>query len=382
MSKCIRFISFYDIEENKAEKRYTAPAAVNKMNSIIDGLIQNGHNVEIISMSSTKGKTNCCSHVFHINNNLSLKLFYSFGRKNHLYRLLEFFFIRLQMFYYLLKRTKKNDTILVYHSLEYARLVKLAKKIKKFFMILEMEEIYGDVNGCAKDKKVELSLSNKADGYIFPTVLLDELVNKEKKPSVIIHGTYRIEETKKSLFKDNKIHVIYAGTLDLRKGGAKTAVASSINLNGNYHVHIVGFGSEEDKKSLLSDIAEVSQKTNCLITYDGLKSGDEYIQFIQSCHIGLSTQNPSGAFNETSFPSKVLSYLANGLRVVSIKIRALETSAVNDLLYYYEEDKPEEVAKAILSIDLKEEYDSRKRIGELYTMFVKNLQGLIEDVSK
>ena len=114
------------------------------------------------------------------------------------------------------------------------------------------------------------------------------------------------------------------------------------------------------------------------MTYDGLKSGEDYIRFLQSCDIGLSTQNPDAAFNATSFPSKVLSYLSNGLHVVSIRIPAIVTSAVGDLLSYYDEQTPEKIAAAIRSIRLSDPYDSRQRIRQLDIDFQNKLSVLLD----
>ena len=137
-----------------------------------------------------------------------------------------------------------------------------------------------------------------------------------------------------------------------------------------------------EKNLLINTIDEISKKTKCNITYDGLKSGEEYIRFLQSCHIGLSTQNPNAAFNDTSFPSKVLSYMANGLKVVSVKIKALETSDVIDLLYYYDEQKPEKIAKAITAIEINDNYDSVNFIKNLDEKFKEELVEFLTITSK
>lgn len=106
-------------------------------------------------------------------------------------------------------------------------------------------------------------------------------------------------------------------------------------------------------------------------------SGDEFTSFIQSCDIGFSTQSPDAAFNSTSFPSKILTYMVNGLRVVSIRIPAVEKSAVGKFMYYYDKQTPEDIAKAIKSIDFSEEYDSRKAIGMLDKDFICDLKKML-----
>ena len=113
---------------------------------------------------------------------------------------------------------------------------------------------------------------------------------------------------------------------------------------------------------------------------DGLLNGDDYIHFLQSCDAGFSTQQTDAAFNNTSFPSKVLSYLANGLRVVSVRIPSLERSTVNPLLYYYDGNSPEAIARAVAGIDWKKPYDSRKVIHELDHQFVKGIGELLDSL--
>ena len=117
------------------------------------------------------------------------------------------------------------------------------------------------------------------------------------------------------------------------------------------------------------------------MTFDGLKSGEEYIEFIQSCDIGLSTQNPDAEFNATSFPSKILSYMSNGLRVVSVRIPAIEQSAIGNYMYYYNEQTPQEIAKAVLSVNLSDNYNGKEVIKKLNTEFTENIKNLINDVT-
>ena len=126
-------------------------------------------------------------------------------------------------------------------------------------------------------------------------------------------------------------------------------------------------------------ILEIDEKSKAHVIYDGLLSGEEYIRFIQSCDIGLSTQNPDAAFNATSFPSKILSYLSNGLRVVSIRIPAIEGSDVGDKLFYYDEQTPKQIADAILSVDMAQAYDSRSDIVDLSNKFQNELMLMMKE---
>ena len=69
--------------------------------------------------------------------------------------------------------------------------------------------------------------------------------------------------------------------------------------------------------------------------------------FIQKCDIGLSSQNPDGQYNTTSFPSKVLMYLSNGLSVVSIDIPVLRDSKVTKCIFYAKSKEGKDIAEAL-----------------------------------
>lgn len=367
----IFYVGYYEDEPN-LQNRKVVLSAVNKMRYIIEVLDDYNIEQEIVSVSPTLGKIYCNGELKKYGKNGSLKKFCSFGCKNKLIKLFDFFSMKIQLTCYLLKNCKMNDTLLVYHSPAYCLMIPFIKRIKKCNLIVEMEEMYSLVSGNKSFKKKEIALCDKADGFIFPTKMLSDEVNKNNKPYVVIHGAYHVEKEMQNIFNDDKIHVVYAGTFDRRKGAA-TAVAAAEFLPENYHIHILGFGTEEDKQFLLKEIERVSKLSGATVSMDGLLSGEEYIRFIQSCDIGLSPQNPDADFNTTSFPSKILSYMANGLRVVSIRIPAIETSAIGKYMYYYDTQTPEKIADAIRKVDIYDDYNGRKLISDLDKHFKEEI---------
>lgn len=375
--KKIFYMAYYN-STNSSERRNAVLSSVNKMNYICEALENNGYNTEIVSASGATEKKFCKSKKVKLTDKTTLKLFSSLPRLNRIVSVIDRVILKTKLFLYMIKNTNKDSIVMVYHSLGYMSLVKRLKKLKGFKLIIEAEEIYGDVIGDEKTSQKEYEFFKIADGFIFPTELLSEKVNTEKKPEVIIYGTYHIEKELPKLFSDGKIHCVYAGTLDPRKGGAIASAESALFLNENYHIHILGFGNEKEKAETLNTIDSISKKSKAKITYDGLLSGEEYIKFIQSCDIGLSTQNPNGKYNDTSFPSKILSYMANGLRVVSVRIPVVEESGIGKCVYYYDEQTPENIAKAIKSIDFSEEYDSRETIGVLDKAFICDLKTMLK----
>ena len=140
-------------------------------------------------------------------------------------------------------------------------------------------------------------------------------------------------------------------------------------------MHICGFGDPTEIKAI---VADVQAKTEALVTFEGELKGDTYKHFIQKCHIGLCTQNPMAAFNSTSFPSKVLVYLSNGLKVVSIRIPVIVQSAVADKLFFYNEQTPEKIAEAIIQAS-KEEQNGNELLNSLDMKFGDELSKLIKE---
>lgn len=371
----MKYLCYYD--KNFDEGRNYVLAATTKIDYIAKAIKEIGEDVEVISASTISSKGNFAKRTEILGGGIKLKLFRAYKWGNVFQKIWATIYSQCSVFFYLLFNVKKDEKIITYHSLSYMHAIKFAKAIKKFKLILEVEEIYGDVKNCKKTINKELNFFKKADAYIFPTELLNSKINVKNKPYAINHGTYNVEKQIANKFDDGKIHCVYAGTFDVRKGGALFAIKSAKFLSEKYHLHVLGFGNNDDTNLVKKTIEEVNSSGKCTVTFDGLKSGEEYIKFIQSCHIGLSTQNPNAKFNDTSFPSKVLSYMANGLRVVSIKIKALETSAVNELLYYYNEDNPEEIAKAIQSVNVLDNYDSRAKISELNKQFKQDIKKLL-----
>lgn len=296
-------------------------------------------------------------------------------------RALNVILVFLSILQYFFFYVKKGDTVMVYHSCAYLQALRIACRLKKFRLIMEVEELYGDVANNRRMKLAELNMMKFADAFMFPTVLLEDIANKERKPSLVITGLYTVTKDRQVSWGDDKKHCVYAGTFDPTKGGAAAAAAAAF-LPADYHMHILGFGSAEQVKNIQSQINDVSKKCKCTLTYDGLKSGEEYIEFLQKCQIGLCTQIPDAKYAGTSFPSKVLVYMSNGLSVVSSRFEAIEKSDVGDLVYYYDEQTPKCIAKAIQSVKLSNKNSNRARLQELDVRFARELEWLLENIDE
>lgn len=378
----IKYIAYFDFQYSKIKRNYVT-SATNKIESICELLNSNGYSVEIISISNVIEKK---FHVYHGSKKeyrpgLTLKLFSSWGGTNKFLRSVRIIWHLLALFIYLIFHTKKNDIVVVYHSQGYFDIIHWAKKIRRFKMLLEVEEIYDDVG---RPKYKVMSMAEKkmikdADAFIFPSDLMNKIINTDHKPAALIYGSYHIGPNICDQYNDGNIHVIYAGTFDPRKGGAIAAISAAKYLPKNYHIHICGFGSVQEVSEIEELITTIQGQSKAKIIFEGLKTGKEYITILQKCHIGLSTQNPTAAFNATSFPSKILSYMANGLSVVSIEIPAISSSKIAPYLNFYKDQTGKDIAAAILKTELKN--DNRRAVARLAEQFKIDINNVIQNLT-
>lgn len=348
----IKYIGYYTTPDI-SPKRNAPLAGRNKMNYTIDVLSDVFGVVEILSpVNVIKGEKGTAGQIIDIKENVTLRLFRNFTNCNRLLARINFSLSRWLLLIHLLLHTNRDTVVLAYHSLALVRILKIAHKIKKFKLILEVNEIYSDVTpDVEKQRSKELSIIKQADAYLFPNDLMSDKLNENNKPYAVQYGILTPVAKLCEKRDDGKIHVVYAGTLDPAKGGAVAAASAAAHLPANYHLHILGFGSPRMVKNIKDIVNEINSKSASTLSYDGTLDGEDFTRFLQSCHIGLSTQNPDAKFNATSFPSKILTYLANGLQVVSIDIPAISQSAMSSDIYLYSNQSAKEIADAILSVN-------------------------------
>ncbi len=377
MSKVIYLGHYSRVED----ARSVSPAGATMMEYVAQSINDAGYDLTMISLSQAKDKSSKPIKIKKINEKTDIVYLSSlkqYRKRNYIMRFLQKMRRERKHYKELSSLIKEGDIVVAYHSLALIKNLKKLRKKIKFKLILQVCEIYADVLENKKIRKKEVDFISNADSYIFSSCLLEKEFNKQNKVFAICLGKYSVEPSRNVKFDDDKIHVVYAGTLDPRKGGGMAAVEATTHLDEKYRVHILGFGSEQEIADIETKIEETNAKGKCVVSYDGCLSGEEYIQFLQKCQIGLSTQNPNATFNATSFPSKILVYLANGLQAVSIKIPAIETSSVAGAISFYDVQTPEEIANAIKNIDYTKKVDSKNILCRLDSDFVSKIQMLLE----
>lgn len=381
MRKEIKYIGFYDLTESKV-KRVANLAAINKMDYIADAIQQAGYDVHIISPSwSADDDTTAGFHrkeTIQICPGKKVTFCPTFNTNNKITRNIKIIYTLFWLFFWLLKNTKANEKILLYHVQWLSLPIRWVKKMKHFQLILEVEEFYNQI---WKNKgilhKWEQKLIDNADKYIVVSDVLANILGS--KVQAIVYGNYKVPETKysKSYFDNDKINVVYAGSIDETKGGAITAVECSLLLSEEYLVHVSGHGSESSVKNLIYAIEDVNRKakrTVCI--YHGCLSDNELISFLKHSQIAINPQYSDNKFRFL-FPSKIIKYLACNLRVVSTRVESIEKSKIGHLISFSKDDQPESIVNSILSLNLETHFNSAPEIQKLNKEFVQNLEILL-----
>ncbi len=376
--KTVYYVCFY-AEPEFSDNITSYPSVWSKIDYVSDTLKRDGYNVcYVCPVIPFNGRFK--KRIVKKDNQEKHVYFSAFSkRKSNALVKFNNFLQMLQIVIYLLTNVKSNDRILIYHSLFHVFWVPVLKRIFKRSYILQIEDVYSALSpeGNIYEKK-EWDFLETADGYLcVNTLIRDKIHNSTTK--VISHGRYAVSDVIENKVT-SKCRLVYAGVIEQVRKGAFLAVETMSYLPENYELVILGFGKEKD----ICDLKKVIKKINdekgwCCIKYLGYMTGEEYLRELQKCSIALSTHMYDDTNMKSAnytFPSKLLVYMGNGLRIVAQDLKCLRTSEINEYISYYDCPMPQSVAKAITAIDMQKEYDSRKKIQELDREFCKNIKKL------
>lgn len=269
--------------------------------------------------------------------------------------------------------TVKKSPLLVYHSLFYRIPLSFLRTFGKLRFCLQIEDVYSSLKiEYKKFKKKEWDFFLKAESYICVNDMIAEKLEHSKK-QLISYGSYSLPTLNKYP-KSDRVHLVYAGIIEQARNAAFIALEAMLHLDNQYQLHILGFGNPEDIECLVKQIDSFNHILGRqAIIFEGRKEGDEYYALLQKCDIALSTHCYDNLTMESAnhtFPSKILVYMANNLRVVAQKIPCLEHSAINEFIHFYDKPDPILIANAIKKVDLSKPCDSRNVIASLNEAFL------------
>ena len=156
--------------------------------------------------------------------------------------------------------------------------------------------------------------------------------------------------------------------------GGHLSVMAMRYLPGNYILNISGPVNVHDKEEFLRLIEDTNKELGRnAINYLGILNDTDYNNILLNSDIALNPQK-EGEFGNFVFPSKLLSYLAYNLPVVTTKGKSIINSSLRELLYFCDGYNPEDIANAILMVDFEKKTDSREKLEELSLIFRNKLK--------
>ena len=310
----------------------------------------------------------------------------SIGAKTALGRSIALRVFHFEIFLYLLTKVRRNDTLIIYHSMGFINLITALMKIKRVNVILQIEEYYSYVNiGADKSwRNKELKYFRLFDRFIFVNDVMKEEL--DHKYNCVLYGPYRMSNSirKERDFGDMNgdiIKIVYAGGITKMKA-AETTIKTAEYLPDNYRVVVIGYGDDESISELKKAVLEQNKRAGFEKTsYEGFYFGEDYDRFLSQCDIGISLyESPDGELEDATkymFSSKIMSYLSHGLYVVASETTSLMKSVLLEEVKTTPDMKPINVAKAILSVDFANESNAFDIITDMDNKFKKDLDIVI-----
>lgn len=279
------------------------------------------------------------------------------------------------------KNFKKDDKVIVYHSLAYGNVFKKLHKKCDIKLITQVEELYclSVLDQQNKDfVEKEEAMFMGSDGLLLINDVIVEQYAKDK-PYAVSYGNYKVFTDKEIRIDDQNVGIVYTGIINEDRGIFRLIEAMKY-LPQKYTLHVLGFGSDNHMERFQKAIRDFNHnQVKERIIFYGTKTGKEYTDFLSNYQIGVSLMDTSNEIGMNAFPSKIMAYLGHSLLVVSSKSECIVKSKVADVLYLCE-NNPEDIAKTIESIPVGVHMSPSNHLRELENQFINDLDNVLKTV--
>ena len=258
---------------------------------------------------------------------------------NTIMKILARLLMEVQVFFFLITR-KRDDKVLMYHSLGMRHAVSLAQLFRRYEFIMEVEELFNAAWG-KENLANEIKYLKKADKYLY----VNDVMPKRfafNKPYAVCYGNYEHYKDCNIASEERNYTLIYAGVIDRKGTDVYVAIETLKCLPEKYKLKIAGYGSEQSLDMLKQTIKGIPR-----ISYHGQLHGKEYDEFLFSGKYGLCTRVLEDRLSDYTFPSKVMVYLGHALIPVCPMLTCLKESVIQNNLLFVNSLSPREIAETI-----------------------------------
>ena len=232
----------------------------------------------------------------------------------------------------------------------------LLRKILDYKVVVIVSEIneysYFDMSNILKKLKKTIYLkvsnwfSNCFDGYILLSQYMNEVINKNKKPYIIIEAICDGDINRKISYDNRNRSILYAGSL-LKKYGIAKLVDAFVKCNiDSYTLDIYGNGD------YVEEIERIS-KTYKQIKYHGTVSNEEIKEIEKKAYLLVNPRPSDEKITRYSFPSKTIEYMSSGTVCLITKLSGIPDEYF-EYCYHFDSETVETMSiklKEILNLD-------------------------------
>ena len=195
-----------------------------------------------------------------------------------------------------------------------------------------------------KDPDVQRGLERMKgfDGYVLLTEQMNDLVNEDGKPYIVMEGLSSERTSGEKIEKREKT-IVYAGSLWEKKAGIEYFVKGFLDANLEGH-ELLLYGKGE----LIPWIEQISLK-NPTVKYMGCVPNDQVLDAQRRASLLINPRPSDEEFCKYSFPSKTIEYMLSGTPVLMTKLPGVPKEYFEHVYTIDEEDEVG-VKKALIKI--------------------------------
>lgn len=216
---------------------------------------------------------------------------------------------------------------------------------------------------------VDEKMMARADAYIFLTRQMNDVVNPDHKPFIVLegHSDRSMEHAVHAVLTGEAPRkVIYAGSLKTIYGIKTLCEAFAACCKPGEELHIYGDGD------YVPQLRKMQQGCPAIV-YHGNVSNREVVAQELEATLLVNPRPAQGEYTNYSFPSKTLEYMVSGTPVLSAKLGGIPDE-YDDYLYYFDDQSPTGLRDALRALLDKppQELQERGRSAKEFALREKN----------
>lgn len=274
--------------------------------------------------------------------------------------------ILLKVFFYILTRRRIDAAVCDILNLSVLIGMIAACRLRRIPIVGIVTDVPGKLADTKNsiDKRIDAFVMKRMDGYVFLTRWMDDIVNVNHKPYVVIEGQVdsRMRQSLNRLEdKSNPRVLLYAGSIKKIYGIKKLTEAFLTADCPGWELQVYGDG---DFKEELIEIC----RTHPNIKYIGIKPNDVIVEAELRAYLLVNPRPTDEEYVKYSFPSKNMEYMVSGTPVITTHLPGMPDDYIEHV-YLFDDESAEGMAKVLREV-LSQSDETLHQKGEQAKAFV------------